>query len=111
MPPDDAARRADAHRHPAPERAYRSPPMQALPPPEDKLSLSTIDRFVVPIGGQEIELQQLDYAHGGISLMRLRIREGKRFTIFDIDPLTAQAWGESMQRWAATHMPDGDRAA
>lgn len=67
---------------------------------EDKLTLTSLDRFRVPIGGQEIELQQLDYAHGGISLLRLRIREGKRFTIFDIDPVTARHWGEALTRWA-----------
>jgi hypothetical protein len=65
----------------------------------DKLKLTTIVRFKVPVGGQEVELQQVDYAHGGISQLRLRIREGKRFTIFDIDPVTARHWGELMQRW------------
>jgi hypothetical protein len=46
-------------------------------------------------------LQQVDYIHGGTSLLRIRIREGKRFTIFDIDPVSARQWGEAMQRWAA----------
>ena len=66
----------------------------------DKQTLTSLERFRVPIGGQEIELQQLDYAHGGISLLRLRIREGKRFTIFDVDPVTARHWGEALVRWA-----------
>jgi hypothetical protein len=66
---------------------------------QDKLRLTTIARFKVPVGGQEIELQQVDYAHGGVSQLRLRIREGKRFTIFDIDPVTARHWGELLQRW------------
>jgi Lon protease-like protein len=35
-----------------------------------------------------------------MSLMRIRIREGKRFTIFDIDPDTAQHWAAAMQLWA-----------
>lgn len=65
----------------------------------DKLRLTTIARFKVPVGGQDIELQQVDYAHGGVSQLRLRIREGKRFTIFDIDPVTACHWGELLQRW------------
>ena len=30
------------------------------------------------------------------------IREGKRFTIFDIDPATALQWAEAMKDWAAT---------
>ncbi|HJW24010.1 MAG TPA: hypothetical protein VJ576_03865 [Rhodocyclaceae bacterium] len=74
-------------------------------PQDEKLSLSTLERFRVPIGGQDIELQQLDYAHGGMSLLRLRIREGKRFTIFDLDPVTARHWGEVMVRWAAAVEP------
>lgn len=75
---------------------------------DEKLTLTTVERFRVPIGGQEIELQQLDYIHGGISLLRLRIREGKRFTIFDVDPVTARHWGEVMLRWAQT-VDDGNR--
>lgn len=54
----------------------------------------------VPLGSQEIELQQIDHVEGGMSLMRIRIREGKRFTIFDIDPATAQQWAAAMQHWA-----------
>ncbi len=58
-------------------------------------------KFKVPLGSQEIELQQIDHAEGGMSLLRLRIREGKRFTIFDIDPETAKQWALVMQDWAA----------
>jgi hypothetical protein len=54
----------------------------------------------VPLGGQQIELQQIDHAAGGMSLLRTRIREGQRFTVFDIDPATAAAWGEALLRWA-----------
>lgn len=61
-----------------------------------------LTRFKVPLGSQEIELQQIDHAEGGMSLMRIRIREGKRFTIFDIDPATAQQWADAMQDWAKT---------
>lgn len=57
-------------------------------------------KIKVPLGGQEIELQQIDHVEGGMSLMRIRIREGKRFTIFDIDPATAEQWATAMQSWA-----------
>jgi hypothetical protein len=53
-----------------------------------------------PLGGQEIELQQLDFDAGGMSLLRTRIREKSRFTIFDIDPQTAEAWGRALLDWA-----------
>lgn len=57
-------------------------------------------KIKVPLGSQEIELQHIDHVEGGMSLMRIRIREGKRFTIFDIDPATAQQWAAAMQHWA-----------
>jgi hypothetical protein len=66
------------------------------------LAITPLSKFKVPIGGQEIELQQIDHVGGGMSLMRIRIREGKRFTIFDIDPDTAIELADAMQRWAAT---------
>ena len=46
------------------------------------------------------ELQQIDFVAGGMSLLRTRIREGSRFTVFDIDPQTAQQWGHALLRWA-----------
>jgi len=56
--------------------------------------------LTVPLGGQLIELQEIEHAPGGMALLRVRIREGKRFTVFDIDPASARAWGEAMLAWA-----------
>ena len=64
--------------------------------------ISELAKFKVPLGSQEIELQQIDHAEGGMSLMRIRIREARRFTIFDIDPGTARQWAQVMQDWADT---------
>lgn len=64
-------------------------------------NITSLDRFRVPIGNQEIELQQIEYAAGGMPFLRLRIRESRRFTIFDIDPITAERWGKVMLEWAA----------
>lgn len=64
--------------------------------------LQSLSKLRVPLGGQEIELQQVDFEGGGMSLLRTRIREGSRFTIFDVDPATARAWGEALLEWAAT---------
>ena len=66
------------------------------------MQLSPLEKFIAPLGGQEIELQQVDHAAGGMSLLRIRIREQSRFTVFDIDPITAGNWGKAMQRWAQT---------
>jgi type II secretory pathway component HofQ len=64
--------------------------------------ITSLTKFRNPYGNQEIELQQVDYEAGGTSMLRLRIRErGARFTIFDIDPVTAKFWAEQMSAWAA----------
>lgn len=59
-----------------------------------------VARLTVPLGGQEIELQQVDFAAGGMSFLRVRIREGRRFTVFDVDPDTAGEWAAAMLAWA-----------
>lgn len=64
--------------------------------------LTSLASLRAPLGGQEIELQQIDFDGGGMSLLRTRIREHQRFTVFDIDPLTARAWGQALLDWAAS---------
>lgn len=61
---------------------------------------TSLAKLRAPLGGQEIELQQLDHEAGGMSLLRTRIREHSRFTVFDIDPQTARDWGRALLRWA-----------
>jgi len=65
-------------------------------------NITPIEKLTNPLGGQQIELQQLDYPSGGMSLLRTRIREKSRFTVFEIDPQTARRWGEALVRWAQT---------
>ncbi|MFO7542000.1 MAG: hypothetical protein R6W97_04190 [Thiobacillus sp.] len=60
----------------------------------------------LPFGGQEIEFQHLVHESGGVPFLRVRIRENKRFTIFDVDPVSAKLWGELMQNWAREHEGD-----
>jgi len=67
---------------------------------DEKEKLTRLDKFTAPIWGQEIELQQVEYLAGGTPMLRLRIREKKRFTIFDIDAQTAARWGKAMLEWA-----------
>lgn len=66
----------------------------------------SLSKLRVPVGGQEIELQQVDHESGGMSLLRTRIREKSRFTVFDIDPVTAQQWGEALLQWARAQPRD-----
>jgi hypothetical protein len=63
--------------------------------------LTALAKLRAPLGGQEIELQQIDFDGDGMPLLRTRIREGSRFTVFDIDPLTAEAWARAMLDWVA----------
>jgi len=64
--------------------------------------LIPLAKLRVPLGGQDIELQQIDFDGGGMSLLRTRIREQSRFTVFDIDPVTAKLWGDALLAWART---------
>jgi hypothetical protein len=52
------------------------------------------------MGNQEIELQQIEFEAGGVPFLRLRIREHRRYTIFDIDPVTAARWADTMATWS-----------
>lgn len=62
--------------------------------------ITSLDKFRVPVGNQEIELQQIEFEAGGMPFLRLRIREHRRFTIFDIDAVTAGRWADVMQAWS-----------
>lgn len=62
--------------------------------------ITSLDKFRVPVGNQEIELQQIEFEAGGVPILRLRIREHRRFTIFDIDAVTAGRWSDVMQAWS-----------
>ena len=64
--------------------------------------LLPLAKLRVPLGGQELELQQVDHDAGGMRLLRTRIRENSRFTAVAIDPQTASEWGQALQRWAET---------
>jgi hypothetical protein len=52
-----------------------------------------------------------------VPFLRLRIREHRRFTIFDVDPVTAARWAEIMGAWsrqqleAAENTPPGSGQA
>ena len=63
--------------------------------------LESVAKFAVPLGGQEIELQTVAFDTGGPEFLRVRIREGKRFTVFDVDAGTAGDWAGAMAAWAA----------
>ncbi len=63
--------------------------------------ITDLEKFSVPLGGQQVELQEIIHAEGAMPMLRIRIREGKRFTIFDLDPLTVKELAEAMLHWAS----------
>jgi len=71
--------------------------------------ITHLDRFKAPIGGQEIELQQVAHESGGMSMLRIRIRERSRFTVFEIDAHTAARWGQALLQWAQQQSPAADQ--
>lgn len=48
-----------------------------------------------------------DVVHeSGMRMLRIRIREGRRFTILDIDAATAESWTDIMDRWRKGELPE-----
>ncbi|MDA8381704.1 MAG: hypothetical protein M0037_01265 [Betaproteobacteria bacterium] len=69
--------------------------------------ITRLQKFAATPFKQEIELQRVDHA-AGFTTLRIRIREGKRFTIFDIDEATALHWGEALTDWARSRAQTGE---
>jgi hypothetical protein len=61
-------------------------------------AVTPLERFQAPYG-REVELLEVLY-ESGMRLLRVRIREGRRFTILDLDPSTAAQWANAMSAWA-----------
>ena len=59
--------------------------------------IESIEKLPAPYG-KEIEFQRVTYDNG-FSMLRLRIREGKRFTMVDLDPNTAKEWLRVISQW------------
>jgi hypothetical protein len=59
---------------------------------------TTLDKFLAPYG-REVTLENVDYEND-TRVLRIRIREGNRFTVMDINAETAERWGGAMIEWA-----------
>ncbi|MCE5181316.1 MAG: hypothetical protein LLG15_05900 [Betaproteobacteria bacterium] len=68
--------------------------------------ITKLEKFAATPFRQDIELQHVDH-EAGFSTLRTRIREAKRFTIFDIDAHTAEHWGRALLEWAEAHKVEG----
>ena len=49
--------------------------------------------------GKQIVLQDVAYENG-MHVLRVRVREGQRFTIFDLDNITASQLADAMSSWS-----------
>lgn len=65
--------------------------------------ITEIDRFEAPYR-RELVLQDVVY-ESDMRLLRVRIREGHRFTILDIDAPTVERWAKSMLAWCQQAAP------
>ncbi len=61
------------------------------------ITVSDIETLDAP-WGKELKVSEVDY-DGGVKLLRLRIRENKRFTDLDLDPGTAGHLARVFQAW------------
>ena len=61
-------------------------------------SVTRIERFPAP-WGREITLDNVDH-ESGMRMLRITIREGRRFTIFDLDSERAAHLGAALTNWA-----------
>ena len=48
---------------------------------------------------KEITIAEREF-EGGMPLLSVRIKEGKRFTTLELDPATATTWAKAMLEWA-----------
>lgn len=61
--------------------------------------ITALDKFAAPYG-REVGLEDVEH-ESGMRMLRIRIREGSRFTILDIDADTAAHWVSVMSKWAS----------
>jgi hypothetical protein len=61
-------------------------------------SVTPLDSFAAP-WNKDVVLQAVLH-DSGLRMLRIRIKEGTRFTVMDIDEATAARWGRAMIDWA-----------
>ncbi|MSO84757.1 MAG: hypothetical protein EXR02_04310 [Rhodospirillales bacterium] len=60
--------------------------------------LGDLDSFDAP-WGKKIVVQKVKY-EGGLTMLRVRIKEGSRFTLLDLDAQSARRLGQGLLAWA-----------
>lgn len=67
--------------------------------------VNTLEEFAAPYG-RKITLESVQH-ESGLRMLRMRIREGSRFTVMDIDEETAKRWSSVMSNWAGNTQESG----
>jgi len=62
-------------------------------------TVTTLTEIDAPYG-RKIALESVQHA-SNMRMLRIRIREGSRFTVLDIDEDTAMRWSTAMSAWAS----------
>ncbi len=61
-------------------------------------TVRAIEEIAAPYG-RKVTLEEVVH-ESGLRVLRVRIREGTRFTVLDVDEDTATRWGTVMSSWA-----------
>jgi len=64
-------------------------------------TVTALDKFIAPYG-REVTLENVEYVNE-TCVLRIRIREGSRFTVMDVNPETAIRWANVMNDWASVN--------
>ena len=62
-------------------------------------TVTPLTKIAAPYG-REIVLESVKH-ESDMRMLRIRIREGRRFTVMDIDADTAERWSTVMSAWAS----------
>ena len=65
--------------------------------------LGELDSFDAP-WGKKVAIQKVEY-EGGMVLLRVRIKEGSRFTLLDLDADSAKKLARTLNAWADETSP------
>lgn len=57
-----------------------------------------IDEFIIPYN-KKVRLENVDH-ESGMQMLRIHIREGRRFTMMDLDAEAAEKMGQHFLAWA-----------
>jgi len=62
-------------------------------------SVKALSKIAAPFG-REISIESVEH-ESSLRMLRIHIREGRRFTVMDIDEDTAERWSTVMSAWAS----------